>query len=68
VAKRNDLLDNLFHRPLAAVEHRTDLDRSSLDDCHFNIPSGECDADKLVMASGTHSGLIGQNVTHRWAC
>ena len=46
--------------PLAAVEHRTDLDRSGLDDCHCNFPSGECDADTLVMASGTHNGLIGQ--------
>ena len=38
VAKRNNLLDNLFHRPLAAVQHRTDLNGCGLDDCHLNIP------------------------------
>src|SRR4029077_3166469 len=38
VAKRNNLLDNLFHRPLAAVQHRTDLNRCGLDDCHLDIP------------------------------
>jgi hypothetical protein len=37
-AKRNDLLDNLFHRPIAAVQHRTDLNRCGPDDCHLAIP------------------------------
>jgi hypothetical protein len=38
VTKRNDLLDNLLHRPLAAVQHGTDLNGCGLDDCHLNIP------------------------------
>src|SRR6185312_7167404 len=36
--KRNDLLDNLFHRSLTAVEHRTDLNGRRLDICHLDIP------------------------------